>query len=221
MDLFRIFCKNEIVMLLKVCGINQVDNYSRVRSIGVDWIGINFYAPSKRYIGTTDLPPKENGGRIGVYVKADIDTILETAQTYQLDYAQLHGDESVEFCKEVSAHLPVIKVFRVGGDVDWTDVAQYEDVCEYFLFDTKTIEWGGSGHHFDWSVLEGYKGHTPFLISGGIGPHDIKRVRGLSHPQFVGVDINSRFEDEPGIKNIDLVRTFAKQLNQKNTILTT
>ena len=197
-------------MIIKVCGIKESRNYQDISQLRLDMIGVNFYEPSARFIGKTLLEPK-NQPRAGVFVRASIEEILAAKEIHQLDYAQLHGDESAVFCSQVALHIPVIKVFRVDDSFDWGNIPLYKD-CEYFLFDTKTAAFGGSGRQFDWDVLNEYQGAIPFLLSGGIGPKDVTQILEVNHPQFRGVDINSKFETAPGIKDVEMVRTFISEL---------
>jgi len=198
-------------MLVKVCGLKYDENYTAIRDIGVEWTGINFYEPSKRYIRDNVLPEKQKEIRVGVYVKSTLVDILDSKHLYQIDIAQLHGDEDAEFCKAVQEHMPVIKVFRVDAAFNWDELIDFE-FCDYFLFDTKTIEWGGSGKKFEWSILNNYRGDIPFLLSGGIGPGDVEKIKMIDHPRFLGVDINSGFEIEPALKSVEEVSSFYKEL---------
>ena len=197
-------------MIVKVCGITDNKNLQEICSSGIEMIGINCYAPSKRYIGTKSLDDC-SAKRVGVFVNASIDEIKESITLHGLDIAQLHGDESPEFCLEVQKVIPIIKVFRVDKDFDWEDTKRY-NFANFFLFDTKTIEYGGSGVQFDWSILDNYKLEIPFFLSGGIGPKDADSILSLEHNRFIGVDINSRFETHPGFKDVNLVNNFLQEI---------
>ena len=203
-------------MIVKVCGLKYKENYQDVVNTKVAWVGINFYSPSQRYIKDAELPGKKEEIRIGVYVKSTIAEILDTKNLYDIDIAQLHGDEDVVFCRELQKYMPVMKVFRIDNQFDWDAVKAFS-FCDYFLFDTKTITWGGSGKKFDWSILSNYKETTPFLLSGGIGPQDIENLLSINHAQFRGVDINSGFETAPGVKSIESIMTFLSGLQSENT----
>ncbi|MEM7037774.1 MAG: tryptophan synthase subunit beta, partial [Bacteroidota bacterium] len=148
---------------------------------------------------------------------ASLDTILEKTELYGLDYVQLHGDESPGFCAAVDGFVPVIKAFRVGEGFDFEALGKYEAACSYFLFDTKGKNYGGNGTKFDWDLLNGYAGSTPFLLSGGIGPEDAEIVRAFEHPRMAGVDLNSGFEMEPGLKDIAKVKEFREMIGKTNT----
>jgi len=198
-------------VIIKVCGILDTANHQALSTPGVDMIGINFYAPSKRYIGDATLPMIDNQQRVGVFVKASIEEIKSAVTRHHLDFAQLHGDESVELCKEVQEIVPIIKVFRITDDFDWSQTSEFS-FADYFLFDTFTKVYGGSGKRFDWNQLDQYTGTTPFLLSGGIRPEDVEAIKQINHPLYRGVDINSGFEIEPGIKNAEEVTSFVGAL---------
>lgn len=199
-------------MIIKVCGITEERNHQEISRLPVDMIGINFYKPSKRYIGDRTLSVVEGQQRVGVFVQASIESIREAIIKHQLDFAQLHGDESADYCFQVVRFIPVIKVFRIDDQFDWSNVDSFKGV-RYFLFDTKSKMYGGTGRKFNWEQLNQYNGSIPFLLSGGIGPEDANTIKELKHPQFAGVDLNSQFEKSPGIKNDSKIHEFIKQLN--------
>ncbi len=199
-------------MKIKVCGLKYQDNINALTGMNIDMIGYNFYPQSKRYVDIR-LSHNKDIAAVGVFVKEEIDTVIHIANTYNLSYIQCHGDESVDYCKELKKHQGVIKVFRVTEDFDFS-VTELYSFCDYFLFDTHTTAFGGSGHQFDWDTLDKYRGTVPFLLAGGIGPEDADRLRQIKHPQFLGVDINSKFEYAPGLKNIDLIQSFVKDIKQ-------
>ncbi len=216
-------------MKIKVCGLREPDNIAAVASLPVDYLGFIFYKKSLRYVEKKVLRPwlEENEEllagkkRIGVFVNAEIDVILNSVHDFHLDYVQLHGEESPAYCAElqtlwsvssvVSAKL--IKAFSVDEDFDFSSTAPYAAYCPLFLFDTRVGDSsGGTGQQFDWDMLTQYQGATPFLLSGGIGPDDVVRVRRVGHPQLHGIDINSRFEDRPGHKDVDQIEAFVQAL---------
>jgi len=204
-------------MIIKVCGIKSEDNLAALSSLPVDMVGLNFYKPSPRYVGPEVVPQwydvlPDEVSRVGVFVNESMDDIMDIADEYRLDYVQLHGDEDVSFCNEAAAQLPIIKVVRVGSHIDWSQIERYAEVAEYILFDTDSKAYGGSGHKFDWSLLADYPLSTPYLIGGGVGPEDTNLLQSHSHTKFIGVDINSRFEIEPAVKNIELIKKFAYDL---------
>ena len=181
-------------------------------------VGLNFYAPSVRYIDP-DIDPSvfdvfdENVQRVGVFVREDAETIFDLVAKFKLDYVQLHGDEDPSFCDKIAAQIPVIKVFRIDETFDFSKISDFES-AEMYLFDTRTKKFGGSGKQFDWNILDQYSGDKKFLLSGGIGPEDVESIVSINHAQFVGIDINSKFESSPGIKNRDLLLPFLNKLNK-------
>lgn len=208
-------------MKIKVCGMKYIDNIAELCNLSIDYIGMIFYSKSPRYIETIpsisiqqlkDITTCANIQRIGVFVNEDIEYVLGKAKEYQLDYVQLHGNESPEYCKELSKSITIIKAFSIFCSDDFTNIEQYTDSCEYFLFDTKTESYGGSGKKFDWSILDKYTKIIPFFLSGGISFTDVEQIKRMTHPQFYGIDINSRFEKEPGLKDIELLTQFLNKL---------
>lgn len=203
-------------MIIKVCGIKTIENINFLKDTEIDMVGLNFYPPGVRYISENTEPsifdklPKKIK-RVGVFVNASKSFILEKVEKYHLDYAQLHGDESPEFCQSISSFIPTIKVFRIHQDFDYNLPDDYASV-DYFLFDTHTKQFGGSGKKFDWDTLSLYTGSKPFLLSGGIGPEDVDAIKGIQNSNFKGIDINSKFENQPGIKDEKLLEPFIKSL---------
>jgi len=207
-------------MLLKVCGMTQAQQIEQLdRKDLADLIGMIFYPGSPRYVSEPIFKPP-NALSVGVFVNASFDEIMHKAITCQLDYVQLHGDESTELCQALKAHLKVIKAFRVQDSLDIELINSYEGLCDLFLFDTMTDSYGGSGKRFNWELLHSYGGSTPFLLSGGITPESAEKLLEFRHPQLAGYDINSRFEIEPGIKNINEIERFKHQLFHENTLPT-
>lgn len=204
-------------MNIKVCGITSVKQLQQLEGLDIDFAGLIFYKQSPRYVGDkiskndikdADLDIK----KVGVFVNAEYDEIMKTVEDYGLDVVQLHGDESPHFCDEVSSEIEVIKAFRIadGSDksVDYM-IAEYDEVCDYYLFDTASkTALGGSGEKFDWKKIADSKIEKPFFLSGGIAPGDGQLLKKFKHPDFYGVDINSRFEKEPGVKDMALVLQF-------------
>lgn len=203
-------------MIVKVCGIRTEENIRALSKLPIDMVGLNFYPPSIRYVDDTigsdlfEMLP-DGMARVGVFVNMDIDDVMDKVDEYRLDYVQLHGDESLAYAKEIARQTGLIKVFRVSADFDITTTSQY-DFAHYLLFDKDTNCYGGSGHKFDWRVLDLYDGEVPFLLAGGIGPRDAAELKQLAHPLLAGIDINSRFEQQPGIKDVAAVSRFLKEL---------
>lgn len=189
------------------------DNIAELNQLPIDWMGMIFYEKSPRFVGQEEIElATTNLKRVGVFVNADLDYIVNKIKTYNLDYIQLHGNESPDFCKEIRKIKPVIKAFSIAQAEDFANVENYKDACDYFLFDTKTPQYGGSGVKFDWAILKQYKGDTPFLLSGGISADDVEAIKAINHPQMAGIDLNSRFEIEAGLKNINLLANFIKEI---------
>lgn len=198
-------------MMTKVCGMRDAQNIRDVESLGVDWIGMIFWPKSKRYVAEVPSYLPEHLKKVGVFVDSTLDDILQHISDYQLDIIQLHGQESPDFAKALKPHT-IIKAFNIEKADDLLQTEKYEGIADYFLFDTKGKMVGGNGQKFDWSILTAYQGKTPFLLSGGIGPEDAESVRSFHHPRCIGIDLNSRFESEPGFKDINQLKTFINKL---------
>jgi phosphoribosylanthranilate isomerase len=206
-------------MIIKVCGMRQPENIRQVAALGVDWMGFIFWAGSKRLCTTEpgewnlEKTEKSTFRRVGVFVNALAEDMMETAARYGLDYLQLHGDESPELCHSLQKRgFSLIKAFSIATAADLKRTAAYEGRTDYYLFDTACEGYGGSGKSFDWSLPEAYEGETPFLLSGGIHPGSIESIRRFHHPRFAGIDLNSGFESAPGLKDIEKLTSFIKQL---------
>jgi len=204
---------------LKVCGMKYEDNMKALSTVQPDFIGFNFYKKSKRYVdeGNFLLEKKffvgdKTNKKVGVFVNESIEEITNIAKQFQLDIIQLHGDEQPYFCEGVKKHFSVCKAFGVDELFNFDLIKAYETHCDYFLFDTKTKQYGGSGKKFNWEILNNYKGNVPFFVAGGISLQDVDSLKRIQHPQFFGVDINSGFEIEPGLKNIEQIKLFKQQL---------
>ena len=204
-------------MKVKVCGTRQPSNIQALAALDVDMLGFIFYKKSSRYIGDTapmDLSTIEQD-KVGVFVNEPMPTLLELVGKFSLDYVQLHGDESPAYCQNLKSVWPsvkLIKAFSVDEAFDFASTQAYELYCDYFIFDTKGTQRGGNGITFDWKLLHSYQGMTPFLLSGGISAEMATAIRSLAIPQLAGVDINSCFEEEAGLKDVALVQSFVKEL---------
>ena len=225
-------------MKIKVCGMRDPENIHAVKELGIDFLGLIFWPKSSRYVkditvragNIPDIPielgmkngPERHPATVGVFVNEMPQTVVTHAYNYKLDYIQLHGEESPTYIDNLKRTLipdimPDIKVIKALSIREADDVnrwRQYKDHTDLILFDTKCDSVGGSGKQFDWSVLEGYDGDIPFLLSGGIGPEDAESVRRFSHPMCIGIDINSRFETAPAMKDISKLRTFINEIQQ-------
>jgi phosphoribosylanthranilate isomerase len=192
-------------MKIKVCGMKYPDNISAVAALQPDYMGFIFYPQSPRFVAGLKLTGLA-ALRTGVFVNEQAERIGELIDQYQLSAIQLHGDESPQFCKLFKGEVIVIKAFGVDQNFDFEKLSDYKDSADYFLFDTKTSKHGGSGQTFDWNVLSNYKLDIPFFLSGGLSLENLEEVKKIKHLQFYGVDLNSRFEIEPALKDIDKLK---------------
>ena len=218
-------------MIIKVCGMRDGENIRQVAELGVDWIGMIFWPKSPRNV--TMIPTHAGiipdrgtdignfkAKRVGVFVDEMAQNIITRVVNFQLDLIQLHGHETPTLIRNLRRTLdpdirPGVKFIKAISVESCDDIAtyrDYEDCVDCFLFDTKCQTVGGSGEQFDWNVLEAYDGDVPFLLSGGIGSDDAERVRNFHHPKCIGIDLNSRFETEPAIKDITKLKQFLEQL---------
>lgn len=181
-----------------------------------DFVGLIFYEKSPRFVrklapaALDVLSPATK--RVGVFVNAGAPYILAQAEKYKLGLLQLHGDETPDFCEALRRERPVIKAFGIETPDDLEYALQYEDTCDYFLFDAKTPQRGGAGVKFNHSILETYQGNTPYFLSGGIGPEDTLTVKSIDDPRCVAMDINSRFEVSPALKDTQAVSRFINEI---------
>lgn len=233
-------------MIIKVCGMRETENIRQVAAIGVDMMGFIFWPESQRFVKmisaqagiipdyseerlrkmrnkTQASASAENcPKRVGVFVDEMPQSIVTRVYNYELDFVQLHGNESavmIENLKrtlipDIAPDIKIIKALSIREKDDVKRWREYEGAADMLLFDTKCKTVGGSGEQFDWSVLEAYDGNIPFLLSGGIGPEDAERVLNFSHPQFAGIDLNSRFEISPAVKDVEKLKTFIQTIRQ-------
>lgn len=228
-------------MQIKVCGLREPDNIRAVATLGVEMIGFIFWEGSGRYVRSipvrTGLLPNGAGQaasalsgkngckpkKVGVFVDEMPQNIISAVYNYHLDYVQLHGSESPTLIDnlrhtidpDIRKGIKFIKTISVATEDDVKQWRKYDGVADMLLFDTKGNAVGGNGSQFNWAVLAAYDGAIPFLLSGGIGPDDAEKVLTFNHPAFVGIDLNSRFETSPGVKDIDKLRTFIKQIRNR------
>lgn len=202
------------MLQLKVCGMKDANNITELIQVQPGFIGFIFHEDSPRNV--TELPITKipyHIKKVGVFVNKDIDFILEKGKEFDLDYIQLHGNESPEFCSEVKSNrLKIIKAFNISGDFNFDQLQAYEPFCDYFLFDAFGKKAGGNGITFNWELLQNYKGKTPFLLSGGIDETMVNEIKKINHPQFTGIDVNSGFELKPALKNIEKIKQFSNGL---------
>lgn len=214
-------------MKIKLCGnvdilqLKKMDNPEATK-YKIDYAGFIFYEQSPRYV-LKNLSGKEvknadlSMEKVGVFVNASKEEIMKQVDDFGLDIVQLHGDETATFCQHISDNIKVIKAFRVSDqdtNIDWL-IKEYDEVCDYYLFDRKAQGlYGGTGQKFNWNLLEKAKIGKPFFLSGGIDLNDVDALKEIKHPFFYGVDINSKFEISPGVKDIDKVKKFVSDLKK-------
>jgi len=228
-------------MKLKICGMHH--NITEVAALKPDYLGFIFWEPSSRFFDGEIPELPEGVQKVGVFVDASIDEILSKVEKYRLHAVQLHGKETPEFCKRLQikskklnvrsslprrqagavetsltkTNLKIIKVFSIKDNFDFNLLKPYEEVCDYYLFDTKGKLPGGNGYAFDWIVLENYSSAKPYFLSGGIGLEDteaIKEFRQRPESEYChAIDVNSKFEIEPGLKNLDELNDLIKKTN--------
>ena len=204
-------------MKLKVCGMKFIENIEQVSGLYPDYMGFIFYQKSKRnFEGIIPKLPKSIK-KTGVFVNEYLEIVISLVEEYQLEAIQLHGDETVIYIKQLKTHLPsieIIKVFGIKDEFNFDVLTPFLPLVDYFLFDTKGKERGGNGFQFDWSVLDAYPYKKPFFLSGGIGLKDVLAIQKIidSNLPIYALDINSKFEIEPGLKNINEVKTFKNKL---------
>ncbi len=207
-------------MLIKICGLKYADNISALGAYPIDMMGFVFYPKSPRFVDgelktSTVKNIPENIKKVGVFVNQSMKEILCKQRLFQLDFIQLHGDENEQFCKRIKdLNIGVIKAFHIDGHFDFSILKKFQEQCDYFLFDTKTTGYGGSGKAFDWYILNRYTLNTRFLLSGGIGLENIDDAIAFYHPQLVGVDINSKIELTPGLKSIKMAKNITRIINK-------
>ena len=208
-------------MKLKICGMKHADNIAAILPLQPDYMGFIFYAKSKRFVGENfnkesieSIP--SNVQKVGVFVNSDFDYITSKIDQFGLQCVQLHGSETPDLCRKLQReNTTVIKVFSVGDDFDFGKLKDYEDCCDYFLFDTKGKEYGGNGTTFNWQVLENYPSSKPFFLSGGIGLEELPKLLQLKHLNIHAIDVNSRFEIRPAEKDVEKLKQLTEKLNTK------
>ena len=226
-------------MKIKVCGMRNAGNIAELQKLDIDFMGFIFWPKSPRYVQQIpsraglipDLPSLDGEGikksethdkrilTVGVFVDDMPQNIVTRVYNYHLDYVQLHGSESAvmidnlrrTLIPDIAPNIKIIKALSIKDKSDLEKWHEYDGHVDMFLFDTKCKCAGGSGEQFDWSVLEAYDGNIP-LLAGGIGPDDAERIKNFHHPMCLGIDLNSRFETEPGMKDIQKLKLFMAQL---------
>ncbi len=191
-------------------------NINDISSLTIDYIGFIFYKASPRFVGELEKNILKNIPsqiqKVAVFVNSSVEEICSIAKKYEFDLVQLHGKESVADCKYLfEQNINVMKAFSIDPDFSFSSIENYTSYCKYFLFDTATKLFGGSGVQFNWNLLENYVYDTPFFLSGGISLENIEEALKINHPKLFGFDINSKIEDRAALKNI----VAAKQIIQK------
>ena len=229
-------------MIIKVCGMRDADNIRAVEQLDIDWMGFIFWRDSPRYVAqinsragiipdyaqqslySTASTAAKAVKRVGVFVDDMPQNIVTRVYNYDLDIVQLHGSESAVMIEnlrctlhpDIKPGIQIMKALSISSVADVEKTKEYLGYVDYFLFDTKTPLMGGSGTQFDWSVLRAYDGEVPFLLSGGIGPDDVERIKSFQHPRCAGIDLNSRFETAPAVKDVERLRRFLCELRVMN-----
>ena len=205
-------------MKLKVCGMKYPENTMDVIRNSPDFIGFIFYPRSPRYMAETLQPGFVRNipasiKKVGVFVNETLQVISSTVNDYDLDLVQLHGDESPGFCEKIrKTGVGVIKVFHVGEAMDWESLRVYQPFTDFFLFDTKSKHYGGTGKSFNWEILKDYNLETPYFLSGGVSLENIGHIKTLLNKLPVALDVNSRFETKPGFKDTALLKKLTGKL---------
>ena len=202
-------------MKLKICGMREPENIEAIAALAPDYLGFIFWAPSSRYVNQSTPTLTEEIKKIGVFVDATLDYIETIIKEHQLQAVQLHGNETSAYCKQIQyLGIEVIKAFSIQNDFDFSELKAYENSCDFFLFDTKGELPGGNGYCFDWSILKAYPSKKPFFLSGGIGIENVEELQKLlkTNLPIYAIDVNSKFESAPGIKKVNELRQFKKEL---------
>ncbi len=208
------------MLKVKVCGLNDPANTEKIAATLPDFMGFIFYPLSKRYVG--DKPPDSLFSAVpdgilktGVFVNSRPGEVIEKMNFYNLDILQLHGEETPEYCRSLKKEgLTIIRAIAISSSFSFKTAQQYMEVCDYFLFDTKTPGKGGSGIRFDWNIIDKYSLPKQFFLSGGIGPDDAFLIKKIDNDKLFAVDINSRFESRPGIKECNKVKDFINEIKR-------
>lgn len=209
-------------MRVKVCGMMQPEQVAELETVGATFAGFIFYPKSPRYIfkqmSLLQLKKIKNINKVGVFVNAPVEEVLHMVDECGLHMVQLHGDETPRYCERISDYISVVKAFRLSENdsIEWM-IRPYMDVCDMFMFDTMGAGYGGTGKKFDWNQLKNVTIGKPYFLSGGIQPDDVEKLKEFakepSSKALFAVDINSKFEVSPGVKDMQKVKTFIKDLS--------
>ena len=205
-------------MELKVCGITTPEDIMQLVTMDISRLGFIFYHKSKRYVygklvedGLKSIP--KHIKKTGVFVNAELAEIEQIIDQYKFESIQLHGDESPEFCNYFRMKAEVIKTISVKDKSSFEMAGLYRDACDLFLFDTHSENYGGTGKTFNWQWLEAYKLDKPFYLSGGISLENFEEIKKIKHKHLMGIDVNSKFEISPGIKDIEKIKQLIYLMN--------
>lgn len=209
---------------IKVCGVTFPAQLEELDEMGVDLAGFIFYSKSPRYMVNkipADYLRKFRGriAKVGVFVNMPYEELMRTVEDYRLDMVQLHGDEIPRYCEQVSNYITVVKAFRLSENdpIEWM-AKPYDEACDMYMFDTLGAGYGGTGKKFDWNVLKNITINKLFFLSGGIEPADVEKLKAFAKEEIAkkifAVDINSKFETSPGVKDIEKVREFVEELRK-------
>lgn len=198
--------------------MKYLENIQALSGLDIDYMGFIFYPKSKRYVGENLEPsvlkaiPKHIE-KVAVFVNEPIESVIQIADKYNFKTLQLHGHETPEYAMQLKElGYSIVKAFAIDAQFDFKNTIPFQTNCDYFLFDTKSDTFGGTGHAFDWNLLTKYKQQKPFFLSGGISLEHLESVKNISHSELYAFDINSKFETEPALKNIDLIKEFILQI---------
>ena len=206
---------------IKVCGMTQLDQVDQLAGCGVTFAGFIFYPKSPRYVfrhmTITQLKKENKINKVGVFVNAPIDEVLHMVDDCRLHIVQLHGDETPKYCEKLADYVSVVKAFRLSenDNIEYM-IHPYMEVSDMFMFDTMGVGYGGTGKKFDWNQLKNRQIGKPFFLSGGIQPEDVAELKAFATQPVANalfaIDINSKFEIAPGVKDMDKVKKFCNQL---------
>jgi phosphoribosylanthranilate isomerase len=205
-------------MKTKICGLREKQNILDLAELHPQWMGFIFAPTSPLYVNTAKEPADLKSlpssiKKVGVFVNETSEKVKEIVQQHNLNAIQLHGSETPEYCASLqSLNIEIIKAFSVDDDFDFSITDSYAHFVDYFLFDTKGKQAGGNGIAFNWNILNGKRFSKPFLLSGGISPDHAETIKNFTHPDCIGIDINSRFEISPGLKDVKAIRLFLQQI---------
>jgi phosphoribosylanthranilate isomerase len=208
-------------LMIKVCGLKDPSNIREVVQLKPDFLGFVLYPGSPRYICLENIVPiiksiPTSIKKVGVIVNEPIENALKIAGSGTFDFLQLHGNETIDYCYTLSSKISIIKAFPIFNILP-SDLEDYQEFCEMFLFDTAAIGHGGSGKKFDHKILTKYSLDKRFILSGGISPADSDYIKSIEKDNLIAVDLNSRFESEPGIKDIALLKYFIGKIREYET----